>query len=218
MVDNESVGRICDQIREDGEREIASILGKARSTVAEIVAGAERERDRIAARIMEEARERGQIETRRLLSSVAIEVRRARLRAREEVVSVAEKQVERELQGMRSSHRYPQVLAGLVAEAVRALEGKSFIVHADKRDLELLDREIFPRLKRELSAEGHPVNLLQARPLEKSSLGGARVGVPGGNVIFDNTFEARMFRFRERIRALVIDAVFYAQDGEQRRA
>ncbi|MDD3643669.1 MAG: V-type ATP synthase subunit E [Candidatus Krumholzibacteria bacterium] len=210
MVDNESVDKICGQIREDGEREIESILDKARRTAGEITAKAEAQRGEIAGRIMREAEARGKTESRRMLSSVSIEVRRARLRAREEVVSVVSGMVEKELAAMRGSKRYPDVLAGLVTEAVRGLEGKSFVVTVDKRDLDLLEKEIFPRVKQAMTAEGRPVNSLQARPLDKASLGGARVGVPGGNVIFDNTFEARMFRFREEIRAGVIDRVFYS--------
>lgn len=209
MVDNESVDKICSQIREDGEKEIESILDKARRTADEITGKAEAQRDEIAGRIMHEAEERGKTESRRLLSSVSIEVRRAKLRAREEVVSVVGGMVEKELRGMRDSKRYPDVLAGLVIEAVRGLDGKSFVVYADKRDLALLEKEIFPRVKKAMSGEGRPVNSLQGRPLEKSSLGGARVGVPGGNVIYDNTFEARMFRFREEVRARIIDTVFY---------
>jgi vacuolar-type H+-ATPase subunit E/Vma4 len=211
VVDNESVDKICGQIREDGEKEIESILDKARRTAGEIKAKAEAQRDEIAARIMREAEERGKTESRRLLSSVNIEVRRAKLRAREEVVSVVNGMVEKELKGMRHSKRYPDVLAGLVIEAVRGLEGKSFVVFADKRDLGMLENEIFPRVKKAMTDEGRPVNALAARPLEKSTLGGARVGVPGGNVIFDNTFEARMFRFRDEIRARIIDRVFYTE-------
>lgn len=215
MVDNESVDKICSQIREDGDREIESILDKARRTAEEITGKAEAQRDEIAGRIMHEAEERGKTESRRLLSSVNIEVRRAKLRAREEVVSVVNGMVEKELKGMRDSKRYPGVLTGLVTEAVRGLEGKSFVVSVDKRDLAMLERDVFPRVKKTMTGEGRPVNSLLARPLEKSSLGGARVGVPGGNVIFDNTFEARMFRFREEIRARIIDEVFYTdEDGE----
>lgn len=210
MVDNESIERICGQIREDGEKEIESILDKARRTAGDITGKAEAQKEEIAARIMREAGERGKTESRRLLSSVSIEVRRAKLRAREEVVSVVGGLVEAKLREMRGSERYPGILADLVTEAVRGLDGKSFVVSVDKRDLGLLDAEVFPRVKRAMSAEGRPVNSLQARPLEKSSLGGARVGVPGGNVVFDNTFEARMFRFRDEVRARIIDRVFYA--------
>ena len=212
MVDKESVEKICGQIREDGDRELASILDKARSTAAGILGKAAAKRDEATEKIMRDAREKGETESRRLLSSVNIEVRRAKLKAREEVVGVITRKVEEELSGIRSSTKYPDILTGLVIEAVRGLEGKSFVVYVDKRDLRLLEEKIFPRIKETMAAESAPVSSLQARPLEKSSAGGARAGHPGGNVIYDNTFEARMFRYRDEIRMAIFDEVFYPED------
>jgi vacuolar-type H+-ATPase subunit E/Vma4 len=212
VVDKESVEKICGQIREDGDREIASILDKARSTAADILSKAAAKHDEATEKIMRDAREKGEMESRRLLSSVNIEVRRTKLKAREEVVGVITGKVEEELSGIRSSAGYPDILTGLVVEAVRGLEGKSFVIYVDKRDLGLLEEKIFPRVKETMAAESAPVSSLQARPLEKSSAGGARVGHPGGNVIYDNTFEARMFRYRDDIRMAIFDEVFYPED------
>ena len=213
MVDKESVEKICGQIREDGEREITSILEKARSTAGDIRSKAESKRDEAAEKIMRDARERGETESRRLLSSVNIEVRRAKLKSREEVVGVITKKVGEKLESIRSSGEYKGILHGLVVEAIRGLGGKSFVVYVDKRDLELLESEVFTKVKETMAADSSPVSSLQARPLEKSSAGGARVGHPGGNVIYDNTFEARMFRYRDDIRMVIFDEVFYREDG-----
>jgi vacuolar-type H+-ATPase subunit E/Vma4 len=214
LVDKESVEKICGQIREDGEREIASVLDKARSTADNIIGRAEARREEAKERIMRDARERGEMESRRLLSSVNIEVRRAKLRAREEVVGVITVSVEKELSGIRSSKEFPGILTDLVVEAVRGLGGKSFVVYVDRKDLSLLEESIFPRVKEIMAAESAPISSLQARPLEKSSAGGARVGHPGGNVIFDNTFEARLFRYRDEIRLAIYDEVFQSdEDG-----
>lgn len=213
MVDKESVEKICEQIREDGESEIASILEKARSTAAEIVGRAEVTRDQATEKIMRDAREKGETESRRLLSGVNIEVRRTKLKAREDVVGVITKKVQEELEGIRGSSDYPDILTRLVGEAIRGLDGKSFIVYVDRKDLGLLEEKVFPRVKEMMAAESSPVSSLQARPLEKSSAGGARVGQPGGKVIYDNTFEARLFRYRDDIRMAIFDEVFYPEDS-----
>jgi vacuolar-type H+-ATPase subunit E/Vma4 len=213
VVDKESVEKICGQIREDGDREIASILEKARSTASDILGKAEAKRDEATEKIMRDAKERGEIESRRLLSSVNIEVRRAKLRSREEVVAVIRKNVEEKLAGVRESAEYPDILTRLVVEAIHGLEGKSFVVYVDRKDLGILEEKVFPRVKKTMEDESSPVSSLQARPLEKSSSGGARVGHPGGKVIYDNTFEARMFRYRDDIRMTIFDEVFYSEDG-----
>ena len=213
MVDKESVEKICEKIREDGDKEIASILEKARSTAADILGKAEAKCDEATEKIMRDAKEKGETESRRLLSSVNIEVRRTKLKAREDVVGVITKKVEEKLAGVRSSAEYTDILTGLVVEAVRGLGGKSFVVYVDRKDLKLLEEKIFPRVREIMAGESAPVSSLQARPLEKSSTGGARVGHPGGNVIYDNTFEARMFRYRDDIRMAIFDEVFYPEDG-----
>lgn len=212
MVDKESVEKICGQIKEDGEKEIASILDKARSTAADILGKAQVNRDEATEKIMRDAKERGETESRRLLSSVNIEVRRTKLKAREDVVGVITKKVQEELDGIRGSGDYPDILTSLVVEAILGLEGKSFIVYVDKRDLGILEEKVFPRVKEKMEGESSPVSSLQARQLEKSSAGGARVGHPGGKVIYDNTFEARMFRYRDDIRMTIFDEVFYSED------
>ncbi len=212
VVDKESVEKICEQIKEDGDREITSILEKARSTVADILGKAEAQRDEATEKIMRDAKEKGKTESRRLLSGVNIEVRRAKLKAREEVVGVITKKVQDELSGIRESGDYPAILTSLVVEAILGLEGKSFIVYVDKKDLALLEEKVFPAVKETMAAESSPVSSLQARQLEKSSAGGARVGHPGGKVIYDNTFEARLFRYRDDIRMTIFDEVFYSED------
>ena len=55
---------------------------------------------------------------------------------------------------------------------------------------------------------------MEAKPLEEQTLGGARISVLGGNVIFDNTFEARLYRLRNEVRHIIFDEVFTEQESE----
>ncbi|UCF04918.1 MAG: hypothetical protein JSV33_13495 [bacterium] len=205
MVDNESVDKICARIREDGERELQSILEKARQTAADITARAEAEGQRITEKVLKEAEEKGKIVQRRLLSSVNLEVRRAKLRAREEVVTNVSERVERELGRLRERKAYRDVLVRLTIEAIEALDGDRFLVHTDRRDMAALKEAVFPAVKKGLEGAGRTVQGFESKALAKSSLGGVQVGVPGGNVIFDNTFEARIYRLRDRIRNIIFE-------------
>lgn len=208
----ESVDRICEQIREDGAKEVGSIVEKARRSAGEILAKAEAEARKVGERIVKEAEERGELGKKRALSSVSLEVRRIRLRAREEVVSAAMDQVHASIERSRERADYPEVLARLIVEALRALEGGEFVVYADRRDVGALESKVFPLVRKAMQAEGRAVTALAATPLDTESAGGVRVGVPGGNVIYDNTFEARMYRFRDDVRAIIFEGVFSAED------
>lgn len=212
MTEQESVDKICGQIREDGMKEVDSITGKARRTADEIVSRAEAKAREAGARIVREAMDRGETAKRRTLSSVSLEARRIKLRAREEVVTAVMARVNAEVERARSRGDYAEVLAGLAAEAIRAIESETFVVDADRRDLAILESKSFPRIRELMKADGRNVRSIEARPLPNASLGGVQVSVPGGNVLFDNTFEARLYRFREETRALVFDEVFSPQD------
>ncbi len=214
MANNESVDRIVSQIREDGDRERRSILDKAEQTVSEMVRKAEKSRDETTARMMKEARDKGELARKRLLSSVKIEVKRARLKAREEVVSRVNARVDEALEKTRKDADYPAILTDLVLEAIRKLRGDSFIVHADRRDITTLKEKVFPEVKKRMEAESRRIASLEALALEKESSGGARVGVPDGKVVFDNTFEARLYRMRDETRNIIFREVFEPEGRE----
>lgn len=213
MVDNESVDKICSRIREDGDREIESILEKAKQTAEDIVARANRAGEEAAEKILKEAREKGEVARKRLLSSVNLEVKRAKLKAREEIVSAVHERVGSELDRLRKSDDYAPVLTGLVMEAVSALEGDSFIVHASAEDINIVEKKIFPAVMK--TAGGRPISKLEVKPFERPVSGGVQVGVPGGNVIYDNTFEARLYRLREEIRNIIFEEVFSSKKSEE---
>lgn len=208
----ESVDKICEQIKGDGAKEIDSILEKAKSTAAAIIAKAEGEARSVGERILKDATEKGTIAKKRVLSSVNLEVRRIRLKAREEVVNAVMDAVRADVERGRKREDYPQILAALVAEALRVLEGEEFIVYADGRDLALLDSAVFPRVRELMKKNGRSVKRIETKALPAPTAGGVQVGVPGGNVIFDNTFEARMYRYRDEIRAIIFEGVFSSGD------
>lgn len=215
MADNESVDKICSQIIEDGKKEIESIRKKAEETASGIIGKAEEEARRLSAKLLKEAGEKGELERRRLLSSVNLEVRRTKLRAREEVVSVVREKVSEILKERRQRDDYAGILAGLITEAIGALDGEQFIVHVDRRDLDILRGRVFGAVRDAVKRSGRRIVHLEARVLDKPTLGGARVGVPGGKVIFDNTFEARMYRLRDEIRNIIFEEVFSSPEIEE---
>jgi len=213
LVDNESVDKICSRIREDGEKEIESILEKAKQTADDIIARANRAGEEAAEKILKEAREKGETARKRLLSSVNLEVKRAKLRAREEIVQTVNERVGKALDRYRKSGDYASVLTGLVLEAVSALEGDSFVVQANPEDIDLVERSVFPAV-REAAGE-RAIAKLEAKPFERPSTGGVQVGMPGGKVIYDNTFEARLYRLREEIRNIIFEEVFSSKESEE---
>jgi vacuolar-type H+-ATPase subunit E/Vma4 len=212
LAENDSVDKICEQIREDGAREVNSIIEKAKRTAAEIMTKAEGEAKKVGERIIEEAAEKGELAKKRMLSSVSLEVRRIKLKAREEVVTAVMEMVRGSIDAGRKRPDYAKVLGELTAEAIHVLKGEEFIVFADQRDIALLESAVLPAVKELMKNNGRAVKRIECRALPGATAGGVQVGVPGGNVLYDNTFESRMYRFRDEIRAVIFRGIFSSED------
>ncbi|MGD1049195.1 MAG: V-type ATP synthase subunit E family protein [Candidatus Krumholzibacteriaceae bacterium] len=208
----ESVDKICARIRGDGAKEIDEILEKARQSAAGIVAKAEAEATTAGERIVREAADKAELAKKRSLSSVSLEVKRIHLRSREEVVTAVMERVKAEIDGSRKRSDYAAVLAGLVAEALRVLEGEEFVVSADRRDLAVLESGVFPAVRERMRKEGRAVKSIEGKELAAPTAGGVQIGVPGGKVVYDNTFEARTYRYRDDIRAIIFKSAFSTED------
>ena len=211
MVDNESVKEICNRIKEDGEKEIGSILDKAEKTALEIIKKAEDEKDRIVKEILARAEEKGLVEQRRQLSGVQIEMKREKLKIREEVITNVMKKVRMSLEDARTQSGYSGILRELIIEGIGALDGKSFFVFVDRRDFNLTEKEVIPAVRAEFNGR---IENIEIKELEKESIGGAKIGVPGGNVVYDNRFEARLYRLRDGIRNLIFEEIFSLKGRE----
>jgi len=203
LVNEESVNEICEQIREDGKREVDSILDKAGRTADGIMEKARTEGEKAAQEIMKDAEAKAQAIKKKILSSVALEAKREKLRLREELFEEVISLVKEKLARLRESKRYPEVLARLALEAIEALGRNEVTVYADRRDIELVRDEVVPAIIGKVKEKGIAVDSITVSELERQVLGGLMVGATGGNVIYDNTFESRIYRMENDIRTIV---------------
>lgn len=215
MANDKSVEEICRRIREDGEKEAESILDKAERTATGIVERAEKKKERIAEEIIKEAEQDGENEFRRLLSSIKIEMKREKLKIREEVIEHIMERVRAELESTRRDEVYCRILEGMILAGVRALEDSSFVILVDRRDIDLTKERVIPAVKRKIEEEtGEPCRFM-VEGLSKSVLGGARIKSAKGKVAFDNTFEARIHRLNDDIRNVIFEEVFQLSGSEE---
>ncbi len=95
------------------------------------------------------------------------------------------------------------MLKNLAMEGLKALRREKLTIHADQRDVELVRRRVVPLLLSEAEKAGIEVDSVEVVPLERQILGGLMIGATGGNVIYDNTFDSRIYRLQNEIRAMV---------------
>lgn len=203
MVNEESLNEICRQILEDGQREVDSILDKARRTADSILEKARQNGQKASEEILKEAEAKAQAIKKRTLSTVALEAKRERLRLREELFKEVMSRIKEKLGKLRELEQYPEVLTRLAFEAIDALRKNEITIFADSRDIELVKKEVVPSVVGKAKEKGVEIDSVEVRELDRPVLGGLMVGATGGNVIYDNTFESRIYRMENEIRGIV---------------
>jgi len=217
LVNEESVQEICRQIMEDGEKEVNSILDKARRTIEEIKLRARKEGEEAAQKIIKEAETKAQALKKRTLSSVSLEAKRERLKIREELYREVISELKVKLGNLRSTPEYADVLKRLILEAVKAL-GKDriviyvdnkdrIVIYVDKRDIAVVEKDVVSAVKENLSSEGIDIEEIKVAELDREILGGVMVAASEGNVMYDNTFESRMYRAESEIRSYIYSTI-----------
>jgi V/A-type H+-transporting ATPase subunit E len=175
-------------MRREGEEDLARIRADADRQVEEILGPAREE----AARAAEEVRRSREAEACNEAQRIRLSARAraaSRLReAREQAYAKALERARASLASLRGSPRYPGVLAGLVAEALRALPDARAL-HVDPRDVDLV---------RALDLGSDAVEVVTGL----RTWGGVRAVADGREV--RNTLEERLQRADPYLRPLVV--------------
>jgi len=197
-IDESSAGQVSGMLAESKQKAEA-VLNDARKK-AEVEAGA------IISRGEQEARR----ESQRILAEARIRARREKVKAQEEVVNLAFKSARESMQKMAEGKGddYTTVLEELIKESVLSSSSEALEVIFNPRDKGLVSDDSLNKIAQEAGSELEMTIALSASAEELSCLGGVVVKSADGKVRIDNTFEARIDRFRDNIRTLVAKELF----------
>ena len=197
------------------ERILADAAAEARRTVSEAEAAAAKRREISAEEIRTIEREaagrtaaRLEALSRNTASRVNVEERRARLRARDRVVSEAQAAVRARLAALVGTSGYRRILAGWIAEAAIGLGEPEAEVNTSAAERAAVDRDLLAEAEREvLLSSGRVVRLAlaKAEPLLSQ---GVVLTAPSGRVAYNNQLATRLLREQSRIRVLIHEALF----------
>jgi V/A-type H+-transporting ATPase subunit E len=179
------------QLIEEAQKEAKSILNRARLAAKE-----EMERE------VREAKTKGEQVYRAMLAEGRLKAKKEVLRKREELVSEVFEQAKERLAKYASSEKYKRDLIRIAAEACKKLNSDRVVIHANERDLKLLERHLHELIR----AAGGLTSVSLGEPIQ--TIGGVRVGTANGKMEIDDTFEARMNREFEALRIKVAKALF----------
>lgn len=184
------------------------ILEKARDEATTLVKAAVEEKNarlssagekakQSASRILEDAKVEAEIRYEEKLGAIRTDLRRQLLTKREELIEEAWKQAMDGLRSYVNSEGYRTGLKELIVVTAKLVEGNSFRVEANLKDLTVIGeskKEIEEALDREESAKKMVIGK------ELDCIGGVEVADPEGKVVLDRTYEARIRRLRPSLR------------------
>ena len=178
-------------VEESAEARERELLQKAEQEAEAIRAEARKRADEIQQATIRDAERSVAIERNKQLYLAKGEIKEKSLRGREKVFLSAFVEAEKRLSGLRQDKQYPAIFERLARESVSAMGTNPFVLHVDKRDLELCGTTL----------AGMGVRCEVIPDIECA--GGLVATSPDGLVTIANTVESRLERIREHKRLAI---------------
>jgi len=181
----ENLLKSVEESAQEKERELRE---RAQKQADGIRSAAKKQAEEIQERALREAENAALIERNKQLYLAKGGIKEQALTRREKVFEGAFAAAGQQLARLRQDEKYPAIFRRLVEETIGAMGETPFVVHVDRRDLDLckhtlaalnVSREILPDLE---------------------CMGGLVASSPDGLITFSNTIESRVERVREHRR------------------
>lgn len=185
------------EIMETAESEIREILASAEQEAKRILEEARREAEKIQTEAKKKSLAQAETLRKRILSGLHLEVQRIHLQTIEEtMVKIFEKVLER-LETFRKTPSYEAFLDRMVLEGVLAIDSAEIHILGGEIEKKLLSSNRLRVLEKKAESLGKKVQL-KLLP-ETLSEGGVLLRSSDQRQLFDNRFQSRMRRFRDRL-------------------
>ena len=187
----ENLLKSVEESAQERERELRE---KAKKQAGEIREKAKKQAGEIQEATVREAEKSATIERNKLMYLTKGEIKEQGLRTREKVFDAAFDVAGERLAALRQDKNYPVIFEKLAREATSAMGERPFLVHIDKRDLELCIKTLAA------------LNIRCEVLTDLQCMGGLVASSPDGLITISNTIESRLERIREH-KKLEIHAI-----------
>lgn len=194
------IDQIIARIRMDAEKQIGTIHRHAEEEAATIIRNAEQKGTEEYTRILKEKEREISQSTARIRSQAALEAQQIIRSEKEKAINESFSRAREELESFRDRTAYSRSLEEILARSVDAFGGEPITVIAAEED-----REIVESLVAGMQADGIPIRVGSECTLTR---GGVILKSPGGRMVIDQTFEARMNRNRQELFRRIAGILF----------
>ncbi|MFQ6050298.1 MAG: V-type ATP synthase subunit E [Candidatus Hydrothermarchaeota archaeon] len=207
------VEKIVEKISQETDEKVRSILNDARSKAEKILARAKMQSERKKADIVEKGEREAFLEKQRIIADARIKTRKMKWDAGEEIINKAFESSKKRINEIRSKGRYggsdySEILKRLIKEAGLNIGGGDLIVSATKEDAKFIEKGLLDDVAKEIEKETKVKTSITLSEDNISGLGGVIVKTKDRKMEVDNTYEERIRRQTEALRAEVHRILF----------
>ena len=191
MVNPMSGERIIKRILDEAESEKKQIENEADSSIALLLAEGKAKAEQKYSEMMDSARKERDTAVNRILAQARLTAREKIRSARDDVISLCFEQAKEETRRIRHSEKYPSVLEFLIGNGISEL-GENHVM----LDICSEDRSVIQEIIRKFEKKGYHI-VVSTEPV--ISGGGLTIRSVTRSIHVNNTFEARIQRYRKEI-------------------
>ena len=198
MNNKEAFDNVVSKVVNDVKREILLSLENSHNDALEIIEKTEQETNIKAAEILQSVDKLGDTLHSKIIGKAELKARNNSLQLIEETINKIFEASLKGLVNISSNKSYDKSMKKLLEEGLDAIGGKEFNISCNTKDVDLLEnisKEI--QKTRKINIELSSKNL--------NCMGGVQVMNSDGSVIFNNTVEVRLERFKPLLRKQISD-------------
>jgi V/A-type H+-transporting ATPase subunit E len=193
---------IANEVLEDVQKEAEAIILDSERKAKEILTRAKEEAEKVYSEIVNEAKQKVEVEKRKIGSLAELEMKHRILQEKEEMVETVFQKTLARLNEYVKTPEYNNYLLEIIQESAKKVGSKSLIVYVNAKDKAWLSQGNLNRLSTKLR-----LNLNLADKTEEC-MGGCKVQSLDGKMTYDNTLENRLELLRPALRHEVAGILF----------
>ncbi len=191
-----NIDLLTEAVLGEARAEAEKILADAREAAEKVHREAQEDADRQYQAIIERANENADRIRRQSIASAQLNARTTMLAQREKLLSKVFDAANQQLSSIQQWSDYSQIAANLLREALKNLNAKDVVIHADETAQKFFTPQMLQKLSEELKME-----LRMSEPLKKST--GVLIETSDQRLRYDNTLETRLSRMQNSLRTSV---------------
>ncbi len=191
-----NIDLLTEAVLSEARTESEKILAEARQSAEKVQREAQEEADEEYQAIIERANQNADRIRRQSIASAQLNARTTLLAEREKLLAKVVDEANQQLSSIQKWSDYNQIAMNLLREALKNLNAKDVVIHADETAQKFFNDEALKKLSTELK-----MGLNLGEPLKKST--GVLIETTDKRLRYDNTLETRLARMQNSLRTFV---------------